>query len=103
MPWRWLRRGERSGRRLRVPNAPRGTACGIEPFGVAAPDATDTVNFGFGDPAAGQNFTFVFQCAGLPVPTPLPGAATEVPYAIINRYDTNNATLDETQQLYRYG
>ncbi|HEV3201949.1 MAG TPA: pilus assembly protein TadG-related protein [Bryobacteraceae bacterium] len=83
-------------------SAPLCTACGIEPFAVAAVDATDTVNFGFGDPAAGQNFTFVYQCAGLPLPTALPGAATEVPYAIINRFDTN-ATLDETQQLYRDG
>src|SRR5262249_50240836 len=35
-------------------SAPLCTACGIEPFAVAAPDATDTVNFGFGDPGAGQ-------------------------------------------------
>ena len=82
-------------------SAPLCTACGIEPFAVAAPDATDTVNFGFGDPAAGQNFTLAFTCAGLPVPTALPGAGTVVPYAIVNRYDTNNAILDETQQLYR--
>jgi Flp pilus assembly protein TadG len=84
-------------------SAPLCTACGIEPFAVAATDATDTANFGFGDPTAGQNFTFAFQCAGLPTPTALPGAGTVVPYAIINRYDTNNATLDETQQLYRDG
>ena len=84
-------------------SAPLCTACGIEPFAVAAPDATDTVNFGFGDPAAGQNFTFAFQCAGLPAPTALPGAGTVVPYAIVNRYDTNNAILDETQQFYRDG
>ena len=37
------------------------------------------------------------------MPTALPGAGTVVPYAILNRYDTNNATLDESQQLYRDG
>ncbi len=83
-------------------SAPLCTACGIEPFAVAAVDVSDTVNFGFGDPTAGQVFTFVYQCAGLPAPIALPGAATEVTYAIINRYDTA-ATLDETQQLYRDG
>jgi hypothetical protein len=83
-------------------SAPLCTACGIEPFAVAAVDAADTVNFGFGDPTSGQNYTFAFSCLGLPAPTALPGAGTIVPYAIINRYDTA-ATLDETQQLYRDG
>jgi Flp pilus assembly protein TadG len=84
-------------------SAPLCTACGIEPFAIAAVDASDTANFGFGDPLGAQNFTFAFQCAGTPTPVGLPGAGTVVPYAIINRYDTNNATLDETQQLYRDG
>jgi Flp pilus assembly protein TadG len=83
-------------------SAPLCTACGIEPFAVAAVDASDTVNFGFGDPTSGQNYTFAFSCLGTPPPTALPGAGTVVPYAIINRYDTA-ATLDETQQLYRDG
>jgi hypothetical protein len=83
-------------------SAPLCTACGIEPFAIAAPDVSDTVNFGFGDPTAGQNLTLAYQCAGLPTPPALPGAATIVPYAIVNRFDTSS-TLDETQQLYRDG
>jgi len=84
-------------------SAPLCVACGIEPFAVAAPDPNDTVNFGFGDPTAGQNYTFAFQCAGTPTPLGLPGAGTVVTYAILNRYDTANANLDESQQLYRDG
>ncbi|HTS32186.1 MAG TPA: pilus assembly protein TadG-related protein [Bryobacteraceae bacterium] len=83
-------------------SAPLCTACGIDPFMVAAVDVSDTVNFGFGDPTSGQVFTFVYECAGSPLPVPLPGGATEVMYAIVNRYDTSS-TLDETQQLYRDG
>jgi len=83
-------------------SAPLCVACGIEPFAVVALDSSDTVNFGFGDPTAGQLFTFVYSCSGLPAPVPLPGAATELSYALINRFDTAS-TLDETQQLYRDG
>jgi Flp pilus assembly protein TadG len=84
-------------------SAPLCTACGIEPFAIAALDVTDTVNFGFGDPTAGTNFTFAFSCAGTPAPLPLTGTGQVIQYAILNRYDTNNTVLDETQQLYRYG
>lgn len=84
-------------------SAPLCTACGIEPFAVAPINASDTDNFGFGDPAAGQLYTFAYQCAGTPVAAGLPGAATVLSYTLLNRYDTNNATLDESQQLYRDG
>jgi Flp pilus assembly protein TadG len=91
-------------------SAPLCTACGIVPFAVAALNASDTVNFGFGDPTAGTLYTFAFEC----IPTPGgPGTTTltappalvgtVVQYVIINRYDTANATLDETQQLYEDG
>src|SRR5262249_7338361 len=73
-------------------SAPLCTACGIEPFAVAAIDAADTDNFGFGDPTAGNVYTLAYTCLGTPGPAALPGAATVLPYAIINRYDTANAT-----------
>lgn len=83
-------------------SAPVCTACGIEPFAVAAIDLTDTVNFGFGDPAAGQLYTFAFQCTGTTVVPALPGTATVVRYGLLNRFDASSA-FDETQQLYRSG
>ena len=84
-------------------SAPVCTACGIAPFAVAPLDPTDSINFGFGDPSAGQLFTLAFSCSGTPAPTPLPGTGQVIRYVIINRYDSGNATLDETQQLYRDG
>src|ERR1051326_2504308 len=83
-------------------SAPLCTACGIEPLAVAALDAADTVNFGFGDPSAGQLYTFAFECVGNGMIQPLPGTSTVVRYGLLNRYDTSNA-LDESQQLYRAG
>ena len=84
-------------------SAPLCTACGIEPFAVAAIDAADTVNFGFGDPAGGQLYTFAFECVGNAVVPPLAGTASVVRYGILNRLDSANSTLDESQQLYRAG
>ena len=89
-------------------SAPLCTACGIQPFAIAAPDSTDPVNFGFGDPAAGTLYTFAFECIATPGgPTPIVAPPTltgaVVQYVIINRYDTANTTLDETQQLYKDG
>jgi Flp pilus assembly protein TadG len=85
-------------------SAPLCTACGIQPFAVAALDPTDTVNFGFGDPTAGTLFTFAFYCVPTITTTAPPTlTGTVVEYVLINRYDTANATLDETQQLYRDG
>src|SRR5439155_10778084 len=84
-------------------SAPLCVACGIEPFAVAAINPTDTDNFGFGDPSAGNLFTFYYECLGTPTPTVLTGAPNLLPYALINRFDAANANLDETQQLYRAG
>jgi Flp pilus assembly protein TadG len=99
-----------AGQALAGISAPLCTACGIEPFAVAALDASDTVNFGFGDPAAGTLYTFAFECnptAGgpgtAPVTAPPPLVGAVVQYVLINRYDSANATLDETQQLYKDG
>ena len=62
------------------------------------------MNFGFGDPASGTLYTFAFECTSTGTGTgPAALAGTVVQYAIINRYDTANASLDETQQLYKSG
>ena len=84
-------------------SAPLCTACGIEPILVSALDPNDTDNFGFGDPTEGTLYTFGFECLGTTVVQPLPGTTSVVPYGIVNRWDQANATLDETQQLYRDG
>jgi hypothetical protein len=65
---------------------------------VAAIDPSDTVNLGFGDPAAAIIYTFAFTCLGAPTPASLGG--TVIFYGLINRYDANNPTLDLSQQLY---
>ena len=84
-------------------SAPLCMACGIEPFAVAAIDPGDTVNFGFGEPTAGQLYTFGFQCLGNnPLPA-LPGTTTVVRYGILNRYDAASPSLDESQQFFHGG
>jgi len=82
-------------------SAPLCVACGIEPIIVGPLNASDTTNFGFGDPTAGNLYTFAFECSGTPPPTALAGSTLS--YGIVNRYDSANATLDESQQLYRGG
>ena len=81
-------------------SSPLCVACQIEPFAIAAIDSSDTINFGFGDPAAGNLYTFYSSCTGTPLPATLAATAPLLPYVIVNRYDTGNATLDETQQAY---
>ena len=85
-------------------SAPVCTACGIEPFAVAAVDPTDLVNFGFGDPSALNVFTFVYSCTGNPPPIALAGTTgtpAVIRYVLLNRYDASNAAYDETQQAFR--
>ncbi|HWC95896.1 MAG TPA: pilus assembly protein TadG-related protein, partial [Candidatus Sulfopaludibacter sp.] len=79
-------------------STPLCTACNIEPFAIANQDGTlaDTVNFGL---TVGQLYTFNFSCNGVQ-PNPVAGTL-RMPYVFVNRYDTNNGNLDETQQLYR--
>ena len=91
-------------------SAPLCTACGIAPFAVAALDTSDTVNFGFGIPGSGALFTFAFECIAITGGSTNPAAfgpptlaGTVIEYAIINRLDLANATLDESQQLYKDG
>jgi hypothetical protein len=80
-------------------SAPLCTACGIDPYAIAALDATDTTDFGF---SAGNVYTFGFQCTGGVTPTALAEGTQRIPYLIIDRYDSAS-TFDETQQLYRIG
>jgi Flp pilus assembly protein TadG len=84
-------------------SAPVCTVCGADPFVVGALDVNDTDNFGFGDPAVGQLYTFAFECSGTGRITPLAGTTTVVQYGILNRADSANANLDEEQQLFRAG
>jgi Flp pilus assembly protein TadG len=82
-------------------SAPLCTACGIEPFAVAALDAGDTINFGLGDPAGGTIYTFGFNCTGNGTIATLSGATGGVlRYALINRFDAAGA-LDDAHQVFR--
>jgi Flp pilus assembly protein TadG len=90
-------------------SAPLCTACGIVPLAVAPLDSTDTVNFGF-DSSFSTLYTLSQQCTGNPAPVNLTGTSSAgpngqatVPYVLINRYDTNSATLDEFDQAYQSG
>lgn len=79
-------------------SAPVCTACGIEPFAVAAVDTTDPIDFGF---VSGTIYTLGMQCTGT-APALLAGATARVPYLIIDRYNTGLA-FTEDQQLFRIG
>jgi Flp pilus assembly protein TadG len=92
-----------AARALAGVSAPLCTACGIEPFAVAAIDTSDQANFGYGDPAGDPHYTFYYNCTGT-APPPLPNSGLLAPYTIINRYDAGNATVpDESDQLFRIG
>ena len=87
-------------------SAPLCTACGIEPFAIAAKNAGDPVNFGLADPTdptLPTNYTFYYNCTGT-APAFLPNSGQLAPYTIINRYDASSTTVpDETDQLFRIG
>ncbi len=81
-------------------SAPLCTACGIEPFAIAAiagADPTD-LNFGYTQDTI---YTFGYQCTGAQ-PAVLAGSTVRVPYLMIDRYDTGQA-LDEPSQAFRLG
>ena len=79
-------------------SAPVCTACGIEPFAVAAVDITDTVNWGY---VPGTVYTLGYMCSPGTAAL-LTGTTALVPYLIINRYNTSLA-FTEDQQLFRTG
>ena len=79
-------------------SAPVCTACGIEPFALAARDANDPTDFGF---ASGTAYTLGMQCNGA-APALIAGTTLRSAYLIVDRYDTGG-TLLEDQQLFRIG
>lgn len=84
-------------------SAPLCTACGIEPFVIAAKDLTDAANFGLGAPTDDVHYTFYYNCTGT-TPAFLPNSGQSAAYTIINRYDAGSTTVpEETDQLFRMG
>jgi len=92
-------------------SAPLCLACGIEPFGIAAIDQTDTTDFGFTN---GTIYSFTYSCIVV-VPTPpgsppsmapaiLAGASARLYYVLLNRLDPNNTVFPvETSQAFQDG
>jgi Flp pilus assembly protein TadG len=91
-------------------SAPLCLACGIEPFAIAAPNQSDTTDFGF---VPGTIYSFAYSCTvvaaapGVPPAPPPPilgGAASTLSYLLINRFDATNTVFpDETSQAYQDG
>jgi hypothetical protein len=89
-------------------SAPVCTACGIEPFAVAAVDITDTVNWGY---VPGTVYTLGYMCSpGTAAPLAFPPGvnAPFVPYLIIDRFAAYSTTapfssFTEDQLLFRVG
>ena len=88
-------------------SAPLCTACNIVPMAVPPIDPADTADFGFVHDIL---YTLSYSCVGTPTPVNYaftsssgPSGAATVPYVYINRYDTNNSSLDEFDQLYASG
>ena len=79
-------------------SAPVCTACGIEPFAVAAVSTADPVEFGF---VFGTIYTLGYSCTGA-APALLAGTTVRVPYLIIDRFNTA-LPFTEDQQLFRVG
>ena len=82
-------------------SSPLCQACGIEPLGVGAVDATDTVDFGF---IPGTKYTLAFLCNAPGAIAALPGTNGVQRYLVLNRLDSNTTNFpDETSQAYRDG
>lgn len=82
-------------------SAPLCTACGIEPFAVAAVDQADTTDFGY---VLNELYSFTYLCTGTPAPPILTGAAQEINYVLLNRLDPNAVNFpSEDSQLFRAG
>ena len=80
-------------------SAPLCTACGIEPFGVAALNASDPADFGF---VAGVRYSLTYLCNGAPAPGLLAGASQRINYVLLNRLDTAAVVFpDESAQIFR--
>ena len=81
-------------------SAPLCTGCGMAPIAVAAPNSSDTADFGF-DASKSTVYTLYYACGGAPIPAPLAGTGVRVPYVLIDRYDSASA-LPEGDQLFQY-
>jgi Flp pilus assembly protein TadG len=88
-------------------SAPLCTVCNTVPIVVPALDATETVDFGY---VKDILYTLSYNCTGNPAPINYPftssvgvAGGSTIPYEIVNRYDTNNTTMDEFDQLYVSG
>lgn len=80
-------------------SAPLCIACGIEPYAVAAIDASDTTDFGF---VLNNEYSFTYLCTGLPTPPLLASGSLELNYVMLNRLDPNAVVFpDETSQAFR--
>ena len=81
-------------------SAPLCTACGIEPFAVAALNSGDAQDFGF---TAATLYTMGFECTGAPTPAVLAGTTPpRIQYVLINGYNTGLAEAED-QQLFQTG
>ncbi len=80
-------------------SAPVCTACGIDPYAIAAISADDLTDFGY---IPGNIYTFSFQCNGVQTALLAGTAAPRVPYLIVDRFNTGIA-FTEDQQLFRTG
>jgi Flp pilus assembly protein TadG len=90
-------------------SAPLCTICNTVPIAIPAIDSSDTVNFGF-DASFSTLYTLSYNCSGTPAPINYPftssvgfSGGSTIPFEIVNRYDTNNTSLDEFDQLYAGG
>jgi len=82
-------------------SAPLCSACGIEPFAIAALSVDDTVHFGF---TPGTLYTFGYQCTGGGAPGVLAGTSQRIPYLLLDHYNQSAGTfIEEATQLYRIG
>jgi hypothetical protein len=82
-------------------SAPLCTACGIEPFTIAAIDQADTTDFGL---TLNELYSFTYLCTGTPAPPILTGAQQEINYVLLNRLDPNAVVYpSEDAQIFRDG
>ncbi len=80
-------------------SAPLCVACNIEPIVIAAPDAAETIDFGF---TVGTRYTLGYTCTGQPTPQPIAGSVQRLQYLMLNRWDQDSEVPEQTQ-AFRMG
>lgn len=104
--WRFLQQGQEGRVPIRVQavagmSAPLCVACGIEAIAIAAPDQSDTDNFGL---VPGTRYTLGYSCNGAQQPGALPGATQRLPFVLLNRLNEEAQVFaDEATQTFRIG